>query len=115
VIENLLVCEAENAITVAFEMERVVGVVVLLGVVDWAVGFEDEFVFGAAEVEDEGADWMLPAEHGAGDLLAADGMPESLLCWCHGVAELAGGQNEFVGGAAVETCGCIVAWHGMAP
>jgi len=64
-------------------MERPVGVVVLLDVVDWAVNFDYEFVFGAAEVEDERADGMLPAEPCAGDLLAANGLPKSLFGGSH--------------------------------
>jgi hypothetical protein len=64
-------------------MERAVGVVVLLGVVDWAVHLDDEFVFWAAEIEDEGANWVLATESRTGELLTADGLPKGLLGECH--------------------------------
>ena len=69
-----------------FVLVRLVGV-------DGAVEFDGEFVGGAIEVEDEGADGVLLAEAEVGELFVAEGLPEGAFGRGLVAAEVAGPER----------------------
>ena len=90
--EDVGVPDADYAAAVLFEPACAGGVAVaafFVGV--WgAVELDDQFGLRAEEVGDEGADRGLAAEAEAGELFAAEELPELAFAFGHGAAEVAG-------------------------
>lgn len=76
-----VVGEAEDAVARRLQQGVPLRVVLLRGGVDGAVELEDEAAVGAAEVGDEGPDWVLAAELQAVQAAGSQRVPEDDFNW----------------------------------
>jgi hypothetical protein len=77
-------------ITVRFELFGSIIIVFHLSIVDAAIDFDDEFVTGTVEVEDEVSDGMLVTEFEVVELAFFEGLPEDRFGGSEVFAESAG-------------------------
>jgi hypothetical protein len=89
--ENVVVPEAKDAPAELLEPSGAACVTIIVVVLP-AVGFDDETVFDAGKVGDEGAKRALTAEFVAAQATAAEERPEAALGVGHLTAEGAGSQ-----------------------
>ena len=83
-----------------FELFRSIVVVFHLPIVDAAIDFDDEFVGGAVEVEDEASNGVLVTEFEVVELAFFEGLPEDLFSGGEVFSEATGGGFDVGCGAS---------------
>ena len=92
--------KSNDVITVRFELLRSIVVVFHLPIVNASIDFDDEFVGGAVEVEDEASDGVLVAEFEVVELAFFEGLPEDLFGGGEVFSEATGGGFDVGCGAS---------------